>query len=287
MLQKLLKEPLIHFLFAGFLLFCYFRFYNTNNGSENTILVHKESLLNFMQFQSKAFNKDIFSDKFEQFTAQEKQQLIQNYIQEEALYREAIKLGLDQNDFVIKRRIIQKMEFILDDFDNDTKTINEDSLQAYYTKNKQRYFQPTHYTFTHIFFKNSQEQTALERAIFFMENAQYQKISPAESLRYGDRFLYHRNYVEKTSSFLDNQFGADFGATLSTLAPNKKKWQGPISSEHGQHWVLLTDKTDAQIPSLATIHTTVKTDYLGHLKKQHKQQQIDQLIADYKVKINL
>lgn len=287
MLKKIIKEPLIHFLFAGFLLFCYFRIYTPDTGSEDTIIVHKENLLNFMQFQSKAFNKAVFSDKMEQFTERERQQLIQNYIRDEALYREAVKLGLDQNDFVIKRRIIQKMEFMLDDFDEVTLTINEDSLQAYYTENSQRYFQPAQFTFTHIFFKNGKEQTAIEQAAFFMKNVQNQKIGAAESLRYGDRFLYHRNYVEKSINFLDNQFGSEFGAALSKLSLNKTVWQGPITSEHGQHWILLMDRTEAQIPTLTTIYSTVKTDYIGHLKKQHKQAQVDQLIADYKVKIDL
>lgn len=287
MLQKILKEPLIHFLFAGFLLFCYFRFYMPNYGTENTILVHKESLLNFMQFQSKAFNKAAFSDKLDQFSEKEKQQLIQNYVQDEALYREAVKLGLDQNDFVIKRRIIQKMEFILDDFDDSTISIQEDSLQAYYTKNQHRYFRAAQFTFTHIFFKNGSKPSAIEQASSFMDKAQHQKIAASESLQYGDRFLYHRNYSEKSIHFLENQFGKNFGTTLSTLSPNKTVWQGPIASEHGQHWVLLTDKSEAQVADLESIYSTVKSDYIGYLKKQHKQAQIDQLIEDYTVKIEL
>ena len=287
MLRKLLKEPLIHFLFAGFLLFCYFRSYSNDTGTGNTILVHKENLLNFMQFQSKAFNKDVFSDKLAQFSEKEKQQLIQNYIKDEALYREAVKLGLDQNDFVIKRRVIQKMEFILDDFDAPDLVVKEDSLQAYYEQNKQRYYQDAQFTFTHIFFKDRKEQAAIDQAIAFKNNSLHQKLSAAESLQYGDRFLYHRNYSEKTISFLDNQFGLDFGAALSTFSPNKTKWQGPISSEHGQHLILLVDKSNAQVPNLKNIYSTVKTDYIEHLKKQHKQQRIDQLIEDYQVKIKL
>ena len=287
MLQRILKEPLLHFLFVGFLLFVYFRYYSPNSGAEDTIIVHKENLLNFMQFQSKAFNKAVFSEKLAQFSEKEKAQLINNYIKDEALYREALKLGLDQNDFVIKRRIIQKMEFLLDDFEDSTVSINVDSLQSFYAKNKHRYFQDAQFTFSHIFFKDDKIASAIDRATAFMAKPAHQKISASESLQHGDRFLYHRNYSEKTLNFLENQFGKEFGALLTNLSTDKSKWQGPIRSMHGQHLILLRDKSAAQIPSLESIYSTVKTDYIGHLKKQHKQGQIDQLIKDYSVKIDL
>ena len=140
-----------------------------------------------------------------QYSEKEKQQLIQNYVQEEALYREAVKLGLDQNDFVIKRRVIQKMEFMLNDFDEAAVSVSEDSLQAYYKQHKQRYFQPEQFTFTHIFFKNNNGQKALDKANAFMKLARHRNLSTAESLPFGDRFLYHRNYAEKDKQFLESQ----------------------------------------------------------------------------------
>ena len=287
MFKKIIKEPLLHFLLAGFLLFVYFKVYGGDSGLENTITINKETMLNFMQFQSKAFNKDVFEAKFEQFSEKEKQQLLKQYIQEEALYREAIKLGLDQNDFVIKRRIVQKMEFILDDFDESLVTISQDSLEAYYQQHQQRYFQPKQYTFAHIFFKKGTNEKSLKRANAFMQSTKHQKLSTTESLPFGDRFLYHRNYAEKTSGFLESQFGTSFTNALTKLEVTKTKWQGPILSDHGWHWVKLINKSAEGFSALPDIQSTVKADYLGYLKQQHKQQQIEQLIKEYKISIDL
>ncbi len=287
MFKKITKEPLVHFLLAGFLLFVYFNMTGRDSGLENTITINKETLLNFMQFQSKAFNKDVFDAKFEQFSETEKQQLLKNYIQEEALYREAVKLGLDQNDFVIKRRIVQKMEFILDDFDESLVTISQDSLQAYYQQNQQRYFQPAQYTFAHIFFKKGTNEAGLKRATAFMQSAKHQNLSTTESLPFGDRFLYHRNYAEKTSNFLESQFGTSFTQALAKMEATGTKWQGPIASDHGWHWIKLTHQSTPAFSELSAIQSTVRADYLGYLKQQHKQAQIERLIKDYRVSIDL
>ncbi len=287
MLKKITKEPLVHFLLAGFLLFVYFKISGRDSGLENTITINKETLLNFMQFQSKAFNKDVFDAKFEQFSETEKQQLLKNYIQEEALYREAVKLGLDQNDFVIKRRIVQKMEFILDDFDESLVTISQDSLQAYYQQHQQRYFQPAQYTFAHIFFKKGTNEAGLKRATAFMQSAKHQNLSTTESLPFGDRFLYHRNYAEKTSNFLESQFGTSFTQALAKMEATGTKWQGPIASDHGWHWIKLTHQSTPAFSELSAIQSTVRADYLGYLKQQHKQAQIERLIKDYRVSIDL
>lgn len=287
MFKKIIKEPLVHFLFAGFLLFVYFSATGGDSGLENSITVNKVALLNFMQFQSKAFNEEVFEAKFAQFSDQEKQQLLKQYVQEEALYREAVKLGLDQNDFVIKRRIVQKMEFILDDFDESLVTISQDSLEAYYERYQQRYFQPAQFTFTHIYFKKDKKENGLKRAVDFMHSPKHQNLTITESLPYGDRFLYHRNYAEKTLNFLESQFGINFIQSLTKFETDDTKWQGPIPSDHGWHWVKLVNKSPAEIAGLDKITPTVKADYLGYLKRQHKQVQIDKLVQAYKVSIDL
>lgn len=286
MLNKILREPLVHFLVAGFFLFVYFRSCSNDSGLEDTILIKKDAVLEFMQYQNKAFNADVFSEKLDALTQKEKDQMIQNYIQDEVLYREALKLGLDQNDFVIKRRIIQKMQFILDDFDPSIITIHEDSLAQYYKQYQDRYYQPEQYSFTHIFFKKNKNRDDLTRAQSFMENPSHQKLSITESLKYGDRFLYHRNYAEKSLSFLESQFGEAFIQKLKSFDEDENRWQGPLASKHGHHWIKLTQKAPAKTTPLKEIEPQVKSDYLNYLKKQHKQQQIQKLIDTYNVLID-
>ena len=199
MFYKISREPLVHFLLAGFLLFVYFKSCGSDTSSEDTIVVNKSKLLDFMQYQSKAFNAEVFEKKLAQFSNIEKQQLIDNYTRDEVLYREAVRLGMDQNDFVIKRRVIQKMYYILDDLDEADLIVSEDSLQAFFERNQHRYYQADRYSFTHIFFKNGGD--VLARVNAFIQNPNHQKLSASTSLPYGARFLYHRTYMEKTGSF--------------------------------------------------------------------------------------
>ncbi len=286
MFKIILKEPLVHFLLAGFLLFVYFNTCSSSGVMGNTVIVDKDVVLNYMQYQSKAFNREVFENKMDQFESQEKQQIIQNYIADEVLYREAVKLGLDQNDFVIKRRVIQKMEFILDDFDAAEISMLRDSMLAYYNAHKDRYFQPEHVTFTHVFFKNDERKNALYRANSFMANREDKKLTATDGLAYGDRFLYHRNYAEKTSDFLESQFGNEFVHALKNLEADDHIWQGPIQSDHGYHLILLIDKTVGRLADLEEIQSVVKADYMTYLKKRHKKEQIDRLVKEYDVEID-
>lgn len=286
MLKKILKEPLVHFLVAGFFLFVYFRFCSPTNSGEHTILVNKANILEFMQYQSKAFQEETFAAKLAELPETEKNQLVQQYIQDEVLYREAVKLGLDQNDYVLKRRIIQKMEFILDDFDAAEIEPMTDSIEQYFQREQARYFQPTKFTFAHIFFKNDQSGAALARAQAFMKVSKHQQLSISASLKFGDRFLYHRNYAAKDTPFLKSHFGDAFVNALSQMEVAEGRWQGPIASEHGQHWIKLLYKENAGVPSFSQIQQMVRSDYLNALKQRHKEQRVQELMARYKVQIN-
>jgi len=285
MLTTLFREPLVHFILAGFLLFIYFKSCSTQTASDDQIVVTEDRLLSYMQYQSKAFNRDVFQDKFAGFSEQEKDELIHRYIMDEALYREAVEMGLDQNDFVIKRRVIQKMEFVLNDFDESQVEITEDGLQAYYEDHKESYYQSSLYSFTHIFF--NQEHNASQRAIKFLSRESQRELPAAESLSYGDRFLYHRNYSEKTISFLEGHFGKSFVEALEVLESDDQKWQGPLPSEHGQHVVKLFQKENASIPPLEEIKSVVKSDYISDLKKRHKQNRVQKLVDQYEQVIDL
>lgn len=286
MFRKFVREPLVHFLFGGFLLFVYFKSCgNSQDLFSEAIHVNKESVLNYYQFQSRAFNNDLFESKFDNIPEEEKTKIINSFIRDEVLFREAVKLGLDQNDFVIKRRIIQKMEFILDDFDKSNIQISIDSLRAYYDKYQERYFDSDRFTFTHIFFKleNDTKESALAKASSFMSNKRNQQLSIEESLKYGDRFLYHRNYIDKDEIYLVEQFGKQFYNKLMNLEANEDIWQGPFLSDHGYHWIKLVNKSNSGFQDFEDISLIVKEDYIIDLKNKHKEKRIRALSEDYKV----
>lgn len=291
MLKNIIREPLFHFLFAGFLLFLFFETCSSPSylADEQTIVVDREALLTLMQYRSKAFQGDFFEQKFEQLSQAERQQLIADYVQEEALYREAKQLNLAENDYIIKRRMIQKVDFIYQNQIAQTAHFPEDSLRQYFKKHQKQYQRPALYTFSHIFYKVEKDDFSetLSKAKDFLPQANEQGIDFNQSLQYGERFLYHRHYVEKDLENIKSQFGERFGEQLDDLAVQENKWQGPLESEHGVHLVLLISRKAAETPSFEGLKSTILTDYQRLHEQKLKKDLIEDLIGQYRVVLDL
>ncbi|MGB5266423.1 MAG: hypothetical protein WBN30_07535, partial [Polyangiales bacterium] len=108
----------MHFLAAGLGLFVLFGLVNRGDQDfdPNVITVDQEALLTFIQYRIKAFNPDLAEKKLNALSDEELQRLIDDYVREEVLHREAIALGLDDDDYIIRRRLVQKLEFITEGF---------------------------------------------------------------------------------------------------------------------------------------------------------------------------
>ena len=121
--EKLVKEPLLHFLVAGAIVFgAYGVFSEKNSATDGDITVTKQSLLMFIQYRTKAFKADDAEARLAAMSAAAVDRLVDEYVREEALFREAVALGLDANDDVIRQRMIEKMEYLAEGLaDADTK----------------------------------------------------------------------------------------------------------------------------------------------------------------------
>ena len=291
MIKKIIKEPLVHFLFVGFLLFLFFDKYPSNNYSEdgNTIVVNKKALLTLMQYRSKVFKEDFFDKRFQNLKKEELTLLIEDYVREESLYREAKKLNLEDNDYIIKQRLIQKIDFIYKNSVENKISFPQDSLLAYFKKNKERYRVPTQYTFTHIFFKanNKDFPKALNIANSFINKTENQSIAFNKSSQHGDRFLYHTQYVDRDINFIIGHFGEGFASTITQTSSDKSKWNGPIKSMHGYHFVLLTHKKEKGLPEFKDIESTIKEDYKIVYENNSKEKLIKEILDEYNVIIDL
>ncbi|MCZ6589404.1 MAG: hypothetical protein O7B24_15825, partial [Alphaproteobacteria bacterium] len=129
MLLKFVKDPLAHFLALGLGLFLLFAVLNPDEGGQDDpkqIRVDRDALLTLIQFRAKTFQPEMAEARLEALSQEQLQSLIDDYVREEALYREAISLGLDANDYIIKRRMIQKIDFITQGFADVTVQISDD-----------------------------------------------------------------------------------------------------------------------------------------------------------------
>ncbi len=113
-IKKLKSEPLFQFLAIGLILYSLVEIFSPSEEgySDKTILVEQEQMIRFLQFQNKSFNGQKAQAKWLSMSDKEKSSLINDFIREEVMYREALSLGLEEDDQIIRRRLIQKIEFI-------------------------------------------------------------------------------------------------------------------------------------------------------------------------------
>ena len=213
--------------------------------------------------------------------------LIQDYVREEVLYREALGLGMDKDDYLIRRRMVQKIEFINEELVNNSQYITPKDVSNYYNKNLDDYKIEPNATFTHVYFSNDKngadeaEKLAENELIILNKN----NVPFSDSVNHGDRFLYHLNYVERTPEFVESHFGAEMSEEIFNLVPDETKWHGPFESQYGYHLILLADKKDEEIPGIEEVYDSIVQDLNYKLSNEAKEKSIQEIIDSYDVNI--
>lgn len=285
-MKNIFKQPLVHFLLVGLGFFLLFKLLNPELEDSKTIVVNKDVLLKHLQYRSKAFNNEVFEKRLAEMPTNELDQIIREYVREEALYREAMALGLDQQDYIIKRRMIQKVEFMTESVVDALIEMTNNEVNQYYQENKENYFLPPQVTFTHIFF--SFEQRNREQAAKSAEK-EYKYLNkhavPFEmATSRGDHFHYHTNYVERDPEYVASHFSKTFAERIFEASPSNQ-WIGPFESAYGYHLVMVTSSEPGRYPELTEIWDKVKQDAKYWQKQQRNTETIQGLIDTYEVKL--
>jgi len=285
-MQKLIKEPLVQFVFIALLLLLGERLINADEYTydQYRIDVDDAVLLQYMQLRAKTFRSDDAVQALQALSPEERQQLVGDYSREEALFREAMSLNLDKNDQIIRRRLIQKMDYLVQGFYDESDPLTEDDLRSYYEANRENYRKPASATFTHVFV--SSERHSVEQAKVIADEL-YRTLNDAQvpfenAPRYGERFLYNRNYVNRDDDEIASHFGDQFQQQVFAF-DTSDQWQGPVQSNYGWHLVLLVKNTPAYIPSLEEIASNVLADAQREQQQQTKREAMEKLMARYQV----
>lgn len=279
MFSIFVKEPLTYFLLIGGILF-YFNGFEQSDElyvESKEIIVDEISLLTHIQYQMKMFDSDLARKYLTSLSENKRQLFIQSYIREEALYKEALSLGLDNNDYVIKRRLIQKMEFLAANDENINFSIDNDKLLKFYNANKQNYKQDANITFSHRFFKG---RNALNKIDKFLKSTT--TIDP-NNMQVGERFPYGMNFIEQNYSQIRNIFGDKFINEIIKIAPNKGHWSDPVQSSYGWHIIQVIEKNKEFIPPLKSIYEQVKNEFGTELDIEVRENAIQEIIDRYRI----
>lgn len=288
-MKKLLREPLVHFLAAGIGLFVLFGIVNRDEPETDpyVIVVDDDTLLTFVQYRLKAFNPELAKKKLAGLSDEELDRLIDDFIREEVLHREALALELGNDDYVIRRRLVQKLEFITEGFAEGTVEPDPAALTRYFEANKSDYFVEPYVTFTHVFFKADDEspEKSLARAEKKLAELNRNGTPFSDAPKHGDRFLYHVNYVERTPDYVASHFGVPMAKSVFELEPNEFVWKGPFESPYGLHLVLLTTNEPGRDPELSEIEGRVVQDYKRSETRRRTNEAIDDIIESYDVRM--
>ena len=192
-------------------------------------------------------------------TAAEFDGLIQQYIRETVLYREALTMGLNKHDQVIRRRLAQKLEFLAKDLVTLIPPTDEE-LQTYFDAHQDRYQEPVLYTFTQVFIDPDKRGDAtLDDAEVIKANLITQGDAIDDPGALGDDFMLQNYYPEKDLVEIQKQFGSGFTDSLTELSPGQ--WHGPVLSGYGVHLVYISSINEPPAPVFTEVRERVVQDW--------------------------
>lgn len=280
-LTRFLREPLVLFLVLGVLLFG-FEQYREGQGQRKIIVDH-DALLTFIENQTGEYDRQAAKARYEKMAPAAKNDLVKRYVQEEALYREALARGFDREDYVLRRRLVQKVEFLAEGASKQLDEVDPDALRAFYEKHQGRYESPEKISFTHVFLKDADEPEAT-RLLNTLNN---DKVPASESGRFGERFPYFLNYVDRERSFVASHFGESMAEQLFSMGADEQVWSGPMRSEHGIHLVLVLKRSPASVPNFDEIREAVEREYLASQQRLARDRYLDEIVKGYEVETRL
>lgn len=288
--MSLWREPLIHFVVAGAILFAAFSLLDRGTAvddADTIVVVDRRALLTFLQYRANAFEPETFGAALDAMSDEELDAVIDAYVREEILYREAKALGLEESDNVIRQRMVQKMNFLVADLAAVDQEPDAEALESYFQDNIETYAIEPWVTFTHVFF--DAESRGMDNARMLAETALREmndnRVGFNDAPQYGDRFPFLRNYVERTLEYVASHFGYAFVAEIEALDPSDTRWQGPLESPFGQHLVLLTRRVERAWPAFEDVQSDVARDLREELATQSLEAMTESLGERYEVRV--
>ncbi len=267
-MRRVLREPLLHFFVLGALLFVLYSWVSHRGfAAPNEILVSRGEVNTLRVQFERVWQRPP--------THEELQGLIDNWVREEIFYREGLAMGLDRDDPIVRRRVQQKVEFIIDSATPEAPTHEE--LQRWLDEHAATYQAEPTYALRQIYFNPERHGDRLEADITAARNA-LAKGNPVS----GDTTMLP-SALDGSASEVIRTFGSEFETALRALSIDQ--WQGPVQSGFGLHLVYLTTRQPGSTPPLAAVRDAVERDLLQARTEQANAVFYDRLRTNYTVRI--
>jgi parvulin-like peptidyl-prolyl isomerase len=263
LINKIIKEPLVHFLLLGWLIFVV---YQWRQGPEmgDTVEVSAQTVATLANQYRKTWMREP--------TRQELQQAVDHFVANQLFAERAFALGMHHDDPVVARRMRMKMELL-----NELAVMppSEGEVAEYFDANSEKYSKGATYSFEHRFFADDTSDAILSAAGAALNRGDEVAGSPS---------LFAQTYDNAADIQVARVFGSEFVEQLQALTPGE--WQGPLPSPLGWHFVRLSERRQLPPPSLLDIYDQVVRDVLNERREQARQEQLQALMDEKAINVN-
>lgn len=269
-IKSLAREPLVHFLLIGLGLFLiYGKFAPASSDSQRIVI--SQSVVD-------EISRQFTSTWTRPPTQEELKNLIDGYIKDEVLYREGVALGLDRDDPVIKRRLRQKLEVIIEEEGSQAPT--DADLNGYLAKHADMFRLPPVVSFDQVLFNPSEYGNGLEQVFNASKAAVEGGASPDSQ---GSASMLPKHVEQLSVDLVARDFGEEFGKSLVTAPVGK--WLGPVASGFGVHLLRVTERKDGYLPTLDEARKAVTREWENERRKASLESNYARIKSQYDVVI--
>ena len=271
---RFLREPLIHFFVLGLAVFGLHAVLDRKPVTivDDPHLVEVSSA--DIEWMWTLLNKKMGREP----TRQDLRDQVNQLIREQILSREAVAMGLDEGDIVVRRRLVQKVEFLFKDLSAMTEP-TEDDLRNYYTENRPKYEIPPQVTFSQAYF--SIDSRGVDGAKQAAQALTKEGHDPSKASTLGDASMLPPECAKCGTREIINRFGKDFAKAVKNLEPGS--WYGPIRSTYGFHAVYIYARQEAILPKLDNIIDRVRNDWMFENQEENARRVYGEIRSRYRV----
>jgi len=272
LIVRLLREPVLQFLALGAMLFALYGLAGKRSAeAPEKIVVSASRVANL---------GDGFARTWRRLpNEQELQGLIEDYIRDEVFYREGRAAGLDRDDVIIRRRVRQKMEFLADDM--SVPEPSDEQLAAYLASNPERFRAEDQLTFHQVFLSATRRANTIDRDSKQIASILARADGAVDATVLGDPFLLGEEFRNVSPSKVTSIFGESFAKQISVM--EKGRWQGPISSGFGQHFVFISEWVSGNLPPLDAVRPVVHREWANARRLEAEQKLYASLRNRYEI----
>ena len=266
--MRFVRDPLFVFIVIGVLLFAVDSLRQPGSSDRN-IVVSKNDI--------QRLHDQWLSQMGSEPTPAQLEGLIDGHVREEMFVREARKLGLEHDDVIIRRRLAQKLQFVVEDRAL-LEPPSDTTLRSYFDRHQERYQVAERLTFSHVFFSPERRDSAAQDAINLLES-----IDDGNWRQLGDSFMLRRTYTQATPTEIRRDFGSRFMTSLSSLSIGT--WQGPVVSGYGHHLVKLTQRYAARESTFDEAIDRVRNDFNLDRRTEANATELHAMRENYRIRI--